>query len=832
MPAMTGSENPGVYMAASAFRHSLSRRLYVRSFVAGMAAALCLFNGPAQAFGPKTHAWMAERVLQDVRKDCRLEIVGRRYALRDESCAAMRNYPGFFLAGALGTDTYPDPVTAAVTLRQGVPEGWQSGEWLQRMVQQADSGPALAFALGALLQAGQDVFGNSYVNTFAGAPFSIVASPAPAESPALQRHAALEAYLDAHVPAGLPTAEDLNIPVSFLQSFLLNDSATIAQYRRVGMASHVVAMSDVRLAVQQTTLGLESLQLMAQEMLAYYSDMPLSQEALQNEFGADAQADMNAMAASKAAHEKRWSEARAAYARQEEAAKAADAVLQKLSAEKNVLAQQLSGQEKKLAHMPRQLGEENCRNVRKWINKTEWTSNLVCQSTRVKNPAWSKAKAATEKARQTLLTLEAQEKTALVNRQGMDAGLKEAELALSRLHQERLSVGNAVLVAAQPLSREQLLLRREETLRALRTAMTALDATLALSQQWQDGIDNANEAYLYAALGGSRDRLQDGGSLVGEYRKWLACSGAVYLTQKTQTLPAEKGCDEALFYADMRTHLQSLEAELQPRALQPLREVFAGLEKTELPVLQGSLDVATRELSAFVAEGAPLSRLSALLAEPQRSDRSALQALLSAKGSVQQPLLTVRNGADIIDADAGIHEGAPWRADAFHALQYADRLARMALLPPAELNRLAGRTAGMRFSSWPLFAETESRYSLLYRSLRSMEGNQQWQPYGLPYARASGMAEPENAAQRHYGYGPADGETAGLRLFINPEARRKVFNRIFPAQLSLVETHPRMQAPNYPFPSCAENPFPVTFTSAGSAAVADGSCSPRAVVQH
>lgn len=781
-------------------------------------AVLCLPVVPAHAFGPQTHLWLAQRAQQDINRDCRLAIAGRRYAVSDEACRAIRKYPAYFLAGAQGTENYPDPVTARLTLRQGVPGGWQSGAWLQQLVQKADSPEAMAFALGQVFQAGQEVFANSYVNAFAGAPFSLQSDDA-----ALARHVAIERYLDTHLPPQQAQSPSPQIPLAWLRTVTLSDADVLAQYRLQAATAHLAAMHDVAAALAQSQQSLESVHTMATAMLAYYNALPLSAESLREEFGGSSAAARQAAAEKQAAiNEARWLNAKAALSRQTDAAARAEEELRGLQAERDALNTKLKQQEKQLASTSAQRRVESCRNVRKWINASKWTTNRVCETTAKANPAHAKAKAARDSLSKDMEALSTRLQSATVLKTVADAERDSAQRALQQADEQRQQRAQAMASESEALA--VLLARRDDTLRALRTAVGALDELAVLSQQWQQDIVAADDDYLQLALEGSARSIKSAERMAA-YRKWLACSGRVFLEHASGEAA---DCLSDVPQLQQQVVLERLESALKAPALQPLNEFYQGVRQSDLATLQKQVQGSARALNAFMAPASALDRLARL--DDAAVTREQLQSLLAAPG--QGPLLTVRNGADLIDADAGIDNAQHLDADAFNALQYADRFARMALLPGRELNRLAGRTAGMRFARWSLHPEDSSRYSLLFQSLRSMEGNQQWQPYGLPYARLSGAAQPEDAGERHFGYGPADGENAGLAIFINAEARQQVFRQLFPRPLSLLETHPRLQAPNYPFPSCAENPFPVTFTRAGKAAPADNSCSPRELVQH
>ena len=116
--------------------------------------------------------------------------------------------------------------------------------------------------------------------------------------------------------------------------------------------------------------------------------------------------------------------------------------------------------------------------------------------------------------------------------------------------------------------------------------------------------------------------------------------------------------------------------------------------------------------------------------------------------------------------------------------------------------------------------------SILLTAARSLDGNEQWQPYGLLYPRSSGGGAPANASDRHYGFGPRDEARHGFPLFIDPVLRERVFLKLFPKQThGEVAKRPEMAADRYAFPICDKNPFPVTFLPSGDPATVDNGCS-------
>ncbi len=64
----------------------------------------------ADAFGPRTHLWMGDQILGDLRDHCSIELVSRTYRITPDLCDAITSNPESFYAGVLGPqDTWYTP---------------------------------------------------------------------------------------------------------------------------------------------------------------------------------------------------------------------------------------------------------------------------------------------------------------------------------------------------------------------------------------------------------------------------------------------------------------------------------------------------------------------------------------------------------------------------------------------------------------------------------------------------------------------------------------------------------------------------------------------------
>lgn len=260
----------------------------------------------------------------------------------------------------------------------------------------------------------------------------------------------------------------------------------------------------------------------------------------------------------------------------------------------------------------------------------------------------------------------------------------------------------------------------------------------------------------------------------------------------------------------------------------PLKDLYGALSDIESEVRGGlstAIAEATTELVRFVSDDATADFVD-LLMNPGHATRTKLNAVLgTADGAKGKAILVFENGADLIDRDLGLDNNGTIDPDRFAALSSSVTLAKLSLLDQSESRRLVLQIGGA-----PALGAYDARNydvgkSILIAAVRSLDGNEQWQPFGLPYPRSHGAGAPTDARERHYGFGPRDQSRGGFPLFIDPVLRERVFLKLFPRQIhGEVVTRPEVAPGRFGFPICEGNPFPVTFLPDGEPALRDDGC--------
>lgn len=209
-------------------------------------------SGPAHAWKPVTHVYLADLALQDALDDGKVTIYAVDYATgqvkRDaggnpivqgtydvtpEILAAIRDHVPQFRAGVFGPDAYPDIATgqqiihpAGETthddpLSKDVNSGGPgSNPWLEHLWKlaygangkAANQTPEIrSFVTGYMFHAAGDMYAHTFVNTYTGGPFHLKENAI--------KHIVLEGYLGKR----MPDMTDWNVSIDGVQNFIYDN---------------------------------------------------------------------------------------------------------------------------------------------------------------------------------------------------------------------------------------------------------------------------------------------------------------------------------------------------------------------------------------------------------------------------------------------------------------------------------------------------------------------------------------------------------------------------------------------------------------------------------
>jgi hypothetical protein len=183
-------------------------------------------TSPALAWKPITHIYLAEEAREELLRQHgsltvnEVDFFGRKtlgnlgtFAVSPEVYHALREYPAYFRAGVLGPDAYPDMLFGQQTIHPETNHEGGTDAWLQHLASQVRTPAQRAFYLGFLSHAAGDMFAHTFVNSYAGGPFTLD----PVEN--ALRHIVVEGYLGDHTPA-LRSRESYSIETSEIDDFI------------------------------------------------------------------------------------------------------------------------------------------------------------------------------------------------------------------------------------------------------------------------------------------------------------------------------------------------------------------------------------------------------------------------------------------------------------------------------------------------------------------------------------------------------------------------------------------------------------------------------------
>lgn len=845
-----------------------------KRFVVWLLAAL-MFSSAANAFGMRSHLWIAQRIVEDLSNNCRVTIKNVKFDVPPELCHSIISNPGAFLAGAIGPDGYPDFVTGQITTHPGIEGDWQAADWFDELYQKASPGSELAFAAGYMTHGAGDAFAHSYVNAYAGDIFLLTDGEVSVE----RRHFVLEKYIDVHLPEGEPDPDSMTVPAAFLSKELIF-SDVAARTGRVSGALHITAMQTVRvevIALDEKLRGLEgdaanSLAGLVADSIDLGAKVASGEAALETASkGLQVhEANLKAQKQLLDGTDKLFNDAADAVDHNhlliigsDEQAQAAQAAIDgahhtinESSKLQNQLNGQLTSLQHQIANVPATMASQVCKQVAQSCSDCGWNplchivcipAHLSCSAVQVVNPLYKQLTGQIADTQSKLSQAQAE-----IQQGGADIAANTAKQGVALQAKAQAEAAQAALQATRQAAQTSLDVARAgydaqlHLTQAARDEVDQLTARLATlrkqlvdtsgirdaisdlvkgvkpssfyTSNWRAGIDLAGEKYIEASLASTKGLVKGSGA-IAPYQNWLGCYGGAF-TPIPYQIPVVS-CQAQTFYKDVSTQVQQLTQRILPEPFATLYRRYFEIKAQITGQLKDAAEDASLQLVKIVAPDPTTAEFIALLVKPENATRAKLTEVFATTGdSGGKDILTFADIAPEIDRDIHLTNDKV-DPDKFLAMKYALTLAKLSLLDKADVQAVV-----RRFGGDPALLKMggRTRYSILLDTLRSLDGNQQWQPYGLPYARTSSAPTPV-PARRHYGYGPQDAGAHGFPLFIDAALRRDVFLYLFPAPSGgEILKRPELFAPRYPFPTCAANPFPIAFNPDGSPAASDLTC--------
>lgn len=840
----------------------MSNRSKRRSSAARLATSVCaiaatVFAGatPAHSWGLKTHIWIAQQVLTDA-ADGSVTIAGGEYPLSMAVRNSLRNYPERFRAGALGPDVYPDPLVGQTTTHPGVENGWQADDWLEWLGSKARTAEEISFFYGYTSHFAGDIFAHTYVNAYAGDVFDLTDK----ESDVERRHVALEKYIDAHLPPAMDPAGQVIGPEphlktarQFLRDHLVLRHAPAKEYR-VPTALHLAAMNEVYRALDRVETDAADLE---KRLLGSLEALQIEKTAADVAF-VGAKGELAIAKEKLRAIELKLEASRVVQGTHQEALGKAQEIVEKypalISADYELIDRQWVARtaahraaddlvnkaqrlheslEGKFQNIVRDLAHWDCKflnlphcgPLRKALDEINDLIRAANAEAEAAKEAYAAASAATSETHARIIRLQTEKNAA---ESQLYKGTLAAQLEASRLdvkgHEADLQIQRTLLAKAEDgvALAEKTAAAAAEKLNAAAGGVAGFGLVQDYLRGWVKAMNIAGEEYIKASETAGYQMLSMQGKPLDTYAKWVKCYGSAFMGVPRQI--GDVSCFVTRGLYDLQESIDKF-VEGLPEPLQWAVTPGEKLWETAVRELGPRIGSADTRLSAFVALDGASADLLLLLSEPTFSTRDKLNGIFAADMSGKR-LLKFGAVADLIDKDIGMQNG---RLDpaSFAALTHSVTLAKLSLLSGKVLDQLIFDLGPYGEPREIYGFDEASRKTILHRSVKSLDGNHQWQAYGLPHPRRSGkLASPKHLPFGRDGYrNPAD----GFKLWTDPILRQTLFSYLFPKQIiGELGKRPELSSPAYPFPSCDKHLFPRTQTPDGKIQAKDSSCLERA----
>lgn len=211
----------------------------------------------------KAHIYMANLIMDEVKKNGRVKIRETEYAVPTKVLEVIKKYPDFVRAGSVGPDFFPDLITGQMDIHPK-----NSGEilklmWdvLATMKEGVDYDQAFAFYLGYTLHYACDMFSHYYINEYAGGFFPAIEDIASFKFPILEidkqklsiilKHITIETYLDQKV-------KKQNFSIEIPSKYLMRCFGTIEAWENIGKIVPQSNYEFLRIMVNEYSLALKS----------------------------------------------------------------------------------------------------------------------------------------------------------------------------------------------------------------------------------------------------------------------------------------------------------------------------------------------------------------------------------------------------------------------------------------------------------------------------------------------------------------------------------------------------------------------------------------------
>ena len=783
----------------------------------------------AGAWGLKTHLLIAEKVLADLdRYDCKVDLglfkpgqPGERqfHSVPRDVCDAIRMHRAEFRAGVLGPDVFPDFVVGQTTTHPGSYQNdahsakWSTGRYLKHVLHAAKTPAEIAFAYGYLVHAAGDIFAHTYVNQYAGGVFDLWDNEPDVE----WRHMALEKYIEARTPlAWVPDDTTVRVPARFVAETLVLAPQLGEPYGNTSTTKHLVLM---RKAHDFPRIEAEN----GRARMLLEEDLKRVQDRLKTTGGRIDNIKRGLLQASQPTESK--------LGQAQEQLKSLNSGALKALIDKQVTAVESArastGIEREPAVSPVLDG------LRKELAAIEQSPGIESPLERLTQASATLALAmAQADDRHKAVSKKKLEQAGLIL--GAFDRLKQAGELVD--HASLPDVGAVFALNVATLKGELANLEAEEKSlvaieKQLQRNAQVIEFDQAMQPTQRRSVQEATDAYLEASMQTALRVMNESPNALDAYQRWRACWALTYARVPDAVL--EAACTVSTTMMDVRQDMERRLDALIERLPAPARRLVARYEAVRDKVRRWTevhLWDQMEEDFKLITDGKSAYMLMKAVSE--NSEKMKDGAWLKDAYTQQGPndLLRLPDIQALVIKDLGLSGERGAGLEGFHALRHSIVLSKLALLNFDSVNKMVAEHVGPGpFASYPdgkpLYPGASGFDSILTTMAKSIDGNHQWQAFGMTYPREKKQqAVMEGVEKRRFGYDPTFEAGYGLRLFAVPEVREKLFVKLFPAPVAGAIVDKLDES--YPFQTCESVPFPLTTDTAGKPLEFDRRCQP------
>jgi len=312
----------------------------------------------------------------------------------------------------------------------------------------------------------------------------------------------------------------------------------------------------------------------------------------------------------------------------------------------------------------------------------------------------------------------------------------------------------------------------------------------SFKKAWLEKIDTAIDAYIKTSSRISQEFMKVSGDGYGEMSDWLTCYSSAFSDPTTVTSSTVQATCK--LSKDIENKLSFLD------------DVIPKIDFNAISGLKSKVSKLSSDLGSEIISLVGVAAVEVILVKEKAVTEADLNEQFSTDDS-DKHLLKINDIAQRVKLEMAMDMNGELNPKRYNVLYNAVVLAKLALLSPAQLNELVKRAG---FEGEYTFSSDDT-FSMLFGSIKTIDGNHQWLHQAPPYPRVEGF---DDTTSHFYGY---ENDVAhGWKLFSHNSLRTGVFHKIFKGPLSLGLETPsvihldNLLASNYPYITCSKNPFP------------------------